>query len=568
MIKMLIKKVNWDRDSAYHLVLFLLMASIPLSKYTTSMFQFALAAIWLWYGVNTEYLKNFSRKDFLKPSAWVLFVIESFKQIGISFFYKLKSFIRNKPALAFSSLYVLLLVGLLWSTDMHYALKDLRTKLPLLLLPLFLSTGPEIKTRTLNWFLIGFSLALLGGTIYRVILLFNLSVADSRSISAHMSHIRFSLNLVLGLFALLYIARNRFFNRKAINYLLIILAAWFLVFMIYMQYDTGVVITVLVSIVLAFVMAFRQSGSRFQAAMITAAVLLLLIPVIYIIGIIHEFRSVKPVYFLKLDQYTENGNLYTHDTANFVVENGKYPGLYICDIELRKSWNRSSSIPYDSLDQKQQLLRSTLIRYMASKNLRKDSTGFASLTPKDIKSIESGIANSKSTSGFNIKTQIYNYVIAYHNYHVLGDPNAGTLVQRLEYWRTSLLIIRSHPLIGVGTGDLPSAFEKQYNQMNSPLKPEYRKRSHNQYLSTLVAFGVLGFVWFMFVLIYVPVKQKGFRHFYFVVFYIIALLSMVTEDTIESQEGVTFFAFFTCLFLFAWNHKHDVGSTKDIQSQA
>ena len=37
---------------------------------------------------------------------------------------------------------------------------------------------------------------------------------------------------------------------------------------------------------------------------------------------------------------------------------------------------------------------------------------------------------------------------------------------------------------------------------------------------------------------------------------------MLTEDTIESQEGVTFFAFFTCLFLLAW--KYSDGVTKNI----
>jgi len=39
--------------------------------------------------------------------------------------------------------------------------------------------------------------------------------------------------------------------------------------------------------------------------------------------------------------------------------------------------------------------------------------------------------------------------------------------------------------------------------------------------------------------------------YFIVVFLIIAILSMLTEDTIESQAGVTFFAFFYSFFLFA-----------------
>lgn len=552
-MKILRQQINWNRDSAYHLVLFLLMASIPLSKYMTSVFQFALTVLWLWHGVNTSYLLNFSNANRLSPVIWGRFIGQSLKEIAASFVNKWKDFFRNKPAVLLSSLYVLLLIGILWTTDLHYALKDLRTKVPLFILPLFLATGPKVNTRTLNLMLAGYCLALFGGTIYQLMLLSNLPVADTRGISAHVSHIRFSLNLVLGIYSLLYLAWKKFFRQTAVNIGLVTLALWFLAFMIYMQYDTGVVLTAIVAIILLFLLAFRQSGIKSRIALLLASFLILAVPLIYISTVIHEFRSVKPVYFLKLDQCTRNGNLYTHDTTNFVVENGVYPGLYICDKELSEAWEKRSSIPYDGYDHKKQLIRSTIIRYMASKNLRKDAEGVTSLTNQDVRAIESGIANVRSINGFNIKTQIYNYIIAYRNYRYRGDPNSGSLVQRLEYWRTSWLIFRDHPVAGVGTGDLPAAFEKQYEAMHSPLKPEFRRRSHNQYLSTLVAFGVLGFAWYMLVLIYAPVRLKGFRRYYFLVYYIIIMISMITEDTLESQEGATFFAFFISLFLLAWN---------------
>jgi hypothetical protein len=79
----------------------------------------------------------------------------------------------------------------------------------------------------------------------------------------------------------------------------------------------------------------------------------------------------------------------------------------------------------------------------------------------------------------------------------------------------------------------------------------------------MVGFGFIGFIWFMFTLIYPPVKLKGFRYFYFVVFYIIAMVSMVSEDTIESQAGVTFFVFFTGLFLLAWQHGNKKGDLSE-----
>jgi hypothetical protein len=86
--------------------------------------------------------------------------------------------------------------------------------------------------------------------------------------------------------------------------------------------------------------------------------------------------------------------------------------------------------------------------------------------------------------------------------------------------------------------------------MNSRLAPEYQHRSHNQFLAVFVAFGVFGFIWFLFTLIYPPVKLGKTHDFKFLVFFIIILLSMVIEDTLETQQGVTLFAFFTSFLLF------------------
>ena len=86
--------------------------------------------------------------------------------------------------------------------------------------------------------------------------------------------------------------------------------------------------------------------------------------------------------------------------------------------------------------------------------------------------------------------------------------------------------------------------------MNSKLTPDKRWRSHNQFLSVFVGFGIVGLAWFLFALIYPALKLRGFSDYFFLVFMIIALLSMMTEDTLESQMGVTFFTFFYCFFLF------------------
>ena len=122
-------------------------------------------------------------------------------------------------------------------------------------------------------------------------------------------------------------------------------------------------------------------------------------------------------------------------------------------------------------------------------------------------------------------------------------------MQRYEYWKTSLSIIKKHWLIGVGSGDLKNVFNEQYKESHSKLLPIWWQRSHNQFLRITAAFGIIGFIWFMISLIYPPVKSGKYKHYLYQVFFMIAIFSMLSEDTLETQAGVTFFAFFNSFFI-------------------
>lgn len=73
--------------------------------------------------------------------------------------------------------------------------------------------------------------------------------------------------------------------------------------------------------------------------------------------------------------------------------------------------------------------------------------------------------------------------------------------------------------------------------------------SHNQYLLVMISIGIFGFIWFMFALLYPGIKTRAFSDYRYLAFLLIILISMLTEDTIETQTGVTFFAFFNSIFL-------------------
>ena len=126
-----------------------------------------------------------------------------------------------------------------------------------------------------------------------------------------------------------------------------------------------------------------------------------------------------------------------------------------------------------------------------------------------------------------------------------------TLAQRFEYWKTARWIIAHYPLTGVGTGDVPNAYKDAYNATNSTLSDEWRLRAHNQYLSFGVAFGWPGMIYFIFVLAYTLVAGIRKNDIVFLSFLLIAIASFFTEDTLETQAGVTFFAF---LLAFLWRY--------------
>jgi hypothetical protein len=319
--------------------------------------------------------------------------------------------------------------------------------------------------------------------------------------------------------------------------------------MAYMNYSTGILLFLILSFLLLIFFTLSIKNFSLRVTFLVIIGVIIILPIFYIFPLSYQYMNTPSTEFAKLDKYTAGGNSYYHDTLNFKSKNGKWIGLYICDKELRDSWSKRSKLSLDSLDQKKQLSRYTLISYMASKDLRKDADGISQLSNTDIHNIEKGINRYDYNKLPGLRSQLEDFIISYQRYMNLNDPNSGSMVQRFEYWRTSLLIIRQNPLIGVGTGDLPKVFEEQYNKMNTNLANQYRLRSHNQYLSITVAFGIIGSVWFMIVMFYPGIKTRNFNNYFYAIFWIIFMLSMLTEDTIESQEGVTFYVLFTAIML-------------------
>jgi hypothetical protein len=465
---------------------------------------------------------------------------------------KFKSFIRNKPAIVLCSFYIMHLLGLLYSTNFNYGMEDINKKLPLLLFPLVLSTTFPLSDKERRIVILSFMHAVTCSTFVGGYLLINHEIVDIHDISEFIAPVRLALMMVLSVFILgYYILTNKFSGLSLISFIWI---CWFLFFLFVMQSLTGVVIVFIICLALLLINAIKNIGKKkigLGISVIGLFILGLIGSTGYIYYFYHNcFPNPDKVDISKLDKQTVNGTPYNLNTGDTYTENGHYVYQYICWKELKTEWNKRSKIPIDSFDLKGNAIQYTLIRYMTSMGLRKDSVGVWSLSAKDINAVELGIPNYHFNSLTSMNYRLYQVFWEIDNSRRGGNINGHSVTMRLEYWRISLILIRRHPLIGVGTGDVRKSFDNYYDATHSKLSKEWRLRAHEQYLEIAVGFGIVGLAWFIFSLFYPGIQTKKIFSYFYFVFWMIFMFSLFTEDTLETEAGSTFYAFFNSFFLF------------------
>lgn len=534
---------------AYVFSVCLMIAFLPHSKFMLSLSQFIMLGAF----ALERYDLNKVRKFFSREGAGKILLAVPFLLYLLfrSIVAKFRIFFRNKPAVIFSSIYLLHITGLFITTDFDYAIKDLRTKVPLFIIPLFLSTTSAFNKKQFRLLLLLFITSVLVRTLINTYNFVEENFIDIRDISKTISHIIVSLLISLSVFMMIYfIIRKRIFMfwMKPVFVLLIL---WFIAYMIISRSGTGLVISSVTLVILFVILMFMVRNELFKISFVALMIIGGTALVFYFSRVYHDYHKTNPVDLSKLEKNTALGNPYTHDTSDGQTENGNYVYLYIQFNELQDAWNRRSIIRFDSTDRKNQPIVGTILRFLTSKGLRKDASGVNALTDEEVKAIENGTANVIFTESFSIKGLLYELMWGYDEYMATGNPTGSSLMQRLEFWKASVGIIKENWLTGVGTGDMNIAFERQYEKMKTKLPPEQRWRSHDQFLSIFIGFGIFGLIWFLFAIFYPPYLAGKYKDYFFLVFFIIALLSMISEDTIETQAGVTFFAFFYSFFLFA-----------------
>jgi hypothetical protein len=273
----------------------------------------------------------------------------------------------------------------------------------------------------------------------------------------------------------------------------------------------------------------------------------------YVMRAYNDFFALRGNEVPELLVTSPGGQHYFHNLDVPMYENGNKVMVNLCWVEMERGWNKRSDIPfYGGKDVKGNPVRTTLPRYMASKGLLKDSAGMEQLTEQDIRAIENGETNYKDAERNPLERRAYQVFWETYNYSAGGDPSGSSVTMRFVVSETALQAIRMHPWLGTGVGSQKNTYDALYTEHGTKLDEEYQwLHAHNQFLSFAVTLGIPFTLFFILSLWWPAQNMRRWRSYLYLAFFIIVVLSFLDDDTLETQQGATFYAFFNCLLLYA-----------------
>lgn len=460
---------------------------------------------------------------------------------------RLRESFTSVPSLLFLSFFGLHLLGLLWTSaaGLEWGMDLVRILLPVLTFGLVLSSTPSLSKQELRTLLLLGAWSVILSTMASL-LLCDWAQQDYRARSHFISHIRLGLLLCFSIVLFIYYLPRSMWGRLAH----LGAALWAL----YYLNALGSIQGLATLGVVALYFAWRASRGLAPVWRFSARAAIVLLPLLFSIAIgMALYRSTIPPLPEESGwgAYTANGEPYTFDTTNPQRENGEHVWAWIALEETQAAWQQRSQVPFDGKDALGHPLRSTLLRYLSAMHLRKDGAGVMALSDADVQRIEAGTTYPKALEPSQIRLRFDELAYEIGQYKAYGRANGHSLTMRLEFKKIGLDIAREHWAFGVGTGDTQQVFSAAHAKRNNGLDPQWWLRAHDQYLTWTISFGVIGLLWILFSLAWPAWRVKAYQQGLFMAWAIILGLSNLTNDTLETQAGATFFALYYALFVFA-----------------
>lgn len=447
----------------------------------------------------------------------------------------------------FSGLFLVELLWLPFSEDIFIGLNVLRIKLPLLLLPIIIGSSPSLSKKELKIVVITFFVGLLISTIW--VYLVSIGWAPTkknsgtvRDASIFMSHIRYSILLSFSIMFLIYLSIKANLNKVLTSVLLI----W-LVFILFKLATLTAICGLFVAILICLPFLLNNKKNIYNKQFVIVIVTFIISTVAYLTYTVNDFYHLKNE---KRSSKRESikGEKYLYDFNDHTTENGYYLWENIAPHELEKAWNNRSHLDFKGLDQKGQMLKATIYRFLTSKGLDKDSVGLSKLSSKEIALIESGETSAIEYN--NLEKRIRSFLYERENLKKSKDPNNQTTNQRLEFWKVGMSILAENLVFGYGPGGVKKEYKKYYHKNPTLLAPRNQLLAHNQFITQAINLGVLGFLIWSAILIFSFLKVKKEIKMVFFSYATLMFFAFMSDDMLEVQAGVTIFSLIGTILVF------------------
>jgi hypothetical protein len=462
-----------------------------------------------------------------------------------------------------SSVFLIHVLGLIHTYDLVAGIKDVKTKMPLMFLPIIFFSSKPLSLKEFQLFLYFFIAGSVANTAWCLIYTFVLHQNEvMRNASRFMSHIRLGLYLNLAIAACFYFI---YVTQTKWKQLILVCVILYFIFVLYaLGLATGIFNFMILFSLSLVVLIYRQKA-LIKIAGLGLLIVSLLSVTVYVKKINDTQLVVKQHENNAQKKHSPSGRDYLHFEENGQKENGYFIQINIQPLELKNEWKRRFPADSFNFDAKHNVQRyEVLVRYLASKGLTKDSLALTTLSEVDFQNIQKNYANYQYAGWSFLHKRIYELVNEYDEFKHDRYINGHSVTMRLYFWKAAIQTIKKNVLFGVGTGDVQNELNKTYVETHSPLHEEWYKRPHNQFLTITVALGAAGLLIFIFSLIYPILKFSKQLPVLFWPFILVAMGSFFMEDTLETQAGLSFFAVFNSLFVakaYYENHQ-DTKSTE------
>lgn len=232
----------------------------------------------------------------------------------------------------------------------------------------------------------------------------------------------------------------------------------------------------------------------------------------------------------QLPSHTDSGEPYVHKLNRSVTEHGHFVWTHLAWGELRKAWEGRSDIPFGDIE-------GALVRFLSSKGLPKDTEGVAALSEEEVQAIGRRVTSTVELEGGAWQKRWNRFKFEWGQWlDGTLSPDASVLARTVyldvafDAWRALPLLNKA---IGAGSGRVGAEMEQGFIRSFPQWPPKGRKRPHNQYMTLALALGAIGLgllLWAMASMWAHAPCRPGV---------LLLALSCLTEDTLETQAGVT-----------------------------